>query len=58
MMKLIRSIFGDIRTYNSQLNFRWTSNPDLASFFRAEYKGNASEAYDYFMCTGKGNFSG
>jgi len=57
MMKLIRAIFGDIRTHTSTMNFRWTSNSDLANYFRAEYKGNAAEAYDYFMCTGKGNFS-
>lgn len=58
MMTLLRAIFKDVNTHNSDLNLRWTSNTDLANYFRAEYKDNAAEAYDYFMCTGKGNFAG
>ena len=55
---LIRAIFGDVSTHNSNINLRWSSNTELANYFRAEYKENAPEAYDYFMCTGKGNFAG
>lgn len=58
MFSLVRSVFGELRTHNSHLNLRWSSNTDLANYFRAEYKDNAAEAYDYFMCTGKSNFAG
>ncbi len=55
---IIRAIFGDVKTHNSNVNLLWASNSELAGYFRAEYKDNAAEAYDYFMCTGKGNFAG
>jgi len=56
-MKIIQAIIAQAVSIASPKSLTWGQEPGVRDFFLAEYKQDAKAAYDYFVSTGKMNYS-